>query len=333
MFGISKNEMIGKSVKTIFGEDFPLNPASVPTPLLRDGSWTGEWKYGANGKSSIIHICALTFKNGSDKLLGFIGCAQDITEYHTLESQLRQAQKMESIGTLAAGIAHDFKNFLSGIQGCSSLLLSEMKQDDKHYEDIKSIGITAQHAVDLANRLLTVTRTSGSEKLVCLVNQIIERTVGVLKGSISKNINIELHLDENLPSIVCKPGQTEQVMMNLGINAADAMPNGGELVIRTGLTTLDESYCLSYPDLVPGEYVFISVRDSGTGITTDAQQKVFEPLYTTKEAGKGTGLGLSVVYGIVREHGGAISLDSRQHVGSRFTVYLPTEIKECELIS
>ncbi len=249
-------------------------------------------------------------------------------EVRKLRHQLQRAQKMESIGTLAAGIAHDFKNFLSGIQGCASLLLSDMGETHQHYDEIKTIETAALRAVDLANRLLTVTRASGSEKLVCLVNQSIESTVAVLRRSIARNISIELQLDQQLPSIMCNPGQIEQVMMNLGINAADAMPNGGALVIRTGKTELDGPFCRLHPEVTPGEYIYISVRDTGTGIPAEAQQKVFEPLYTTKEPGKGTGLGLSVVYGIVREHGGAISVDSRQGVGSRFTVFLPITTEE-----
>ena len=327
MYGYKREQMIGKSLHVLFGDSYPLSSTEVYKKIHANGSWQGQWDQSSkhNGNNKVIQLFASSFRDSASRLVGFSCLGKDISQQKRLQTQLRQAQRMETIGTLSAGIAHDFKNFLSGILGYTTMILRELPRKNAYYNEIKAIEETSYMATDLANRLLTITRSDDSKKLVCSINQIIERTIGVLSRSINKNIEIKLSLPSTLPSVLCNPCQIEQIVMNLGLNAAHAMPQGGMMTIRTSKTNLDESYCASYRDLIPGDYVAISVKDTGTGIAPELQRKIFEPLFTTKEQDKGTGLGLSVVYSIVREHKGAIGLNSKEGSGSKFIIYLPLE--------
>ena len=252
----------------------------------------------------------------------------DITEKKKLEAQLQQAQKMEAIGTLAGGIAHDFNNMLQAISGYTQILLMGKKASDPDYEKLEAIEKSAQRASDLTKRLLIFSRKVESKLRPVGLNQEIEQVSKMLERTIPKMINIELHLAENLKIINADPAQIEQIMMNLGVNARDAMPDGGRLIFETENVILDEQYCKTHLGARPGQYVKLSISDTGHGMDREILSHIFEPFYTTKETGKGTGLGLAMVYGIVKNHDGYIMCYSEPGEGTTFKIYFPIIEKE-----
>ncbi len=260
-----------------------------------------------------------------------IGCiASDVTarrsaeeERRSLEDQLRQAQKMEALGTLAGGIAHDFNNILGAIMGFGELAQLEVEKagcDSGHLEQI--IG-AADRGRKVVKKILTFSRKSKTELKPHDLNQMVASSVKVLKHTIPKNVGIRMKLAGNLESVMADITQMEQVIMNLANNASDAMPEGGSLVFETNSTRIDREYDVLGLEMPPGRYVTLSVTDSGLGMDKEQVAQVFDPFYTTKEIGRGTGLGLSIVYGIVKEHGGRITCYSEPGLGTTFRIYLP----------
>ncbi|MCR4438110.1 MAG: ATP-binding protein [bacterium] len=326
LLGLPVESLRGTHVATLLGSSCPLVEALHSPQVTLSGRTTAEWEWIAtDGRTVPLRIVWSLLPAGPGQGSLYLASVQELSALHALEERLRQAQRFEAMGTLATGIAHDLKNFLAGMLGCARFLLAEMDEGDAHYGEVKSIAETANTAIDLVNRLLALTRTAPSQMLVCSLNQLVERTALVLRRTVAGNIRVRLNLCEELPSVLCNPAQIEQVLMNLGINAAEAMPQGGELVFRTGLVELHEEAWQGVP---PGRYAYFSVQDSGVGIPPYLQRKIFEPLFTTKQPGKGSGMGLAVAEGIVREHRGMIAVDSRVGVGSRFTVYLPVAIED-----
>jgi nitrogen-specific signal transduction histidine kinase/CheY-like chemotaxis protein len=247
----------------------------------------------------------------------------DKTERRKLEAQLRQAQKMEAVGTLAGGIAHDFNNLLQAILGYSDLLLLRTSKEHPSYREIQQIFRSARRGADLVKQLLTFSRGIESKPRSMDLNQTVTEVRKLLGRTLPKMIAIELCLDENLKSIDADPAQMEQVLMNLAVNARDAMPNGGKLTIRTENVTLDATYGRTHLGTPHGDHILLTVADTGHGMDRQTLEHAFEPFYTTKEVGKGTGLGLSMVYGIVEEHGGHIKCTSEPGKGAAFEIYLP----------
>ena len=256
----------------------------------------------------------------------------DITEKKKLEAQLQQAQKMEAIGTLAGGIAHDFNNILQAISGYTQILLMEKEASDPDFEKLEAVEKSAQRASDLTKQLLIFSRKVESKLRPIDLKREIEQVSKMLKRTIPKMINIELHLAENLKIINADPAQIEQIMMNLGVNAMDAMPNGGRLIFETENVILDEQYCKTHLGAKPGHYVKLSISDTGHGMDKETIEHIFDPFYTTKETGKGTGLGLAMVYGIVKSHNGYIMCYSEPDEGTIFKIYFPVIEKETERV-
>jgi two-component system cell cycle sensor histidine kinase/response regulator CckA len=256
----------------------------------------------------------------------------DITEKKKLEAQLQQAQKMEAIGTLAGGIAHDFNNILQAISGYTQILLMEKEASDPDFEKLEAVEKSAQRASDLTKQLLIFSRKVESKLRPIDLKREIEQVSKMLKRTIPKMINIELHLAENLKIINADPAQIEQIMMNLGVNAMDAMPNGGRLIFETENVILDEQYCKTHLGAKPGRYVKLSISDTGHGMDKETIEHIFDPFYTTKETGKGTGLGLAMVYGIVKSHNGYIMCYSEPDEGTIFKIYFPVIEKETERV-
>ena len=240
-----------------------------------------------------------------------------------LEAQLRQAQKMEAIGTLAGGISHDFNNLLQSILGYTQILLLEKKGDDPEFERLKEIEIAARKAGELIRQLLTFSRKVESQLRPVDLNQEVRQVTKILKRTLPKMIEIDLKLQDDLKIINADPAQIEQILMNLAVNARDAMPGGGKIVIETKNAILDEVYCESHLGARPGDYARLTFSDDGHGINEGNLEHIFEPFYTTKETGKGTGLGLSMVYGIVKSHGGFILCSSAPGQGTIFTICFP----------
>jgi len=249
---------------------------------------------------------------------------RDITDLKKAEAQLLHSQKMDAIGTLAGGIAHDFNNLLQVIQGYTQLLLTKKKDQKNIGRELEAILKAAKKGGELTMQLLTFGRKVESHPKTVDINVQIEKTKKMLSRTIPKMIEIKLQLAKGLPAVHVDPGQIEQVMMNLVINARDAMPEGGRILIETESVTLDEQGSKSHQVQKPGEYVRMSVSDTGQGIPKNVMDHIFEPFFTTKKMGDGTGLGLAIVYGIVKNHGGSIHCYSVPDEGTTFKVYFPS---------
>ncbi len=286
----------------------------------------------------------LEFKNGrllerysqpqkiGGKSVGRVWSFRDISERQRLEDLLRQSQKMEAIGQLAGGVAHDFNNLLTVVIGHCELLLDRIGSDPTQRKEIEGIRKTANRAANLTRQLLAFSRRQILQPKVVDLNEIVLNMDKLLQRLIGEHIDLIAVTGKDLWFIEADPGQLEQVIMNLAVNARDAMPSGGELVIETCNLTVDESCAAKSPDVPPGKYASMTVADTGTGMPPEVQKRIFEPFFTTKEAGKGTGLGLSTVYGIVKQSGGHISVHSKLGKGTAFSLYFPISENAVEKI-
>ena len=253
----------------------------------------------------------------------FLVTYEDVTDLEMLQRQILHAQKMESVGTLAGGVAHDFNNSLQAILGFTQLLLMESQPGDPHFDKLKKIEEISLKSRDLVRQLLTFSRKVESKRQPLDLNREIREMEKLLKRTIPKMIQIELHLAEEISPIEADPIQVEQVIMNIAVNARDAMPGGGRLTIETADVTLTEEYAKTHLGAVAGDYVMLSISDTGEGMDKETLNRIYEPFFTTKEVGKGTGLGLAMVYGIVKEHNGYITCYSEKGKGTTFKIYFP----------
>ncbi len=269
------------------------------------------------------------------KFVGLHVIARDITERkhaederEKMQAQLIQAQKMESIGTLAGGVAHDFNNLLTTIQGYAQLAMMSLKESDPLYENLKEIHRASIRAANLTRQLLLFSRQQRMEVHAFSLNDTLNNLMKMLKRLIGEDITVDTHLEPNLWTVRADPGNVEQLIMNLVVNAKDAMPEGGKIIIKTENVCIDRDYCKTYSYARPGEFACLLIQDTGIGMDKEIVQHIFEPFFTTKRVGKGTGLGLSVVYGIVKQHEGWINVYSEPGQGSTFKVYLPASSEE-----
>jgi PAS domain S-box-containing protein len=244
-------------------------------------------------------------------------------ERDLLEQQLFQAQKLEALGTLAGGIAHDFNNALTGIIGLTELALEDMDPNSKVYETLAEVPALGRSAADLVSSLMVFSRRGTNERRPLPLLPLMKEMGNVLSRTLPETITVRRLWPEQVPLVEADPTQVQQVIMNLATNARDAMPDGGELTLEILEATLDDAYCRLHPDCTPGDYVCLSVRDTGTGISPEVQARMFEPFFTTKETGEGTGLGLASANKIVKNHGGYIRVTSELGTGTQFDVYLP----------
>src|SRR5215469_9259164 len=240
-----------------------------------------------------------------------------------LEGQLRQAQKMDAMGRLAGGVAHDFNNLLTVIKGNSTLLVDCLQSDDRLHGRARQIESAADRAASLTRQLLAFCRMQVLQPKILDLNVLVSEMCKLLRRLTREDISFCFHAGQSLGRVKADPGQIEQVIMNLVVNAGDAMPTGGSLTIKTHNVTVDEQRAITRPPILPGEYVLLSVTDTGQGMDAETKARIFEPFFTTKEQGKGTGLGLATVYGIIKQSGGCVWVESEPGSGARFEVYLP----------
>jgi PAS domain S-box-containing protein len=277
----------------------------------KDGSYAS-----AEGRAHIIRA-----DDGSPQRV--IGAISDRSTQRSLEGQLRQSQKMEAIGRLAGGIAHDFNNILTVIRMSSEFLLMDMPESDEKFEDAREIMKAADRASKLTRQLLAFSRHQVLNPAVLSLNEVITGMDGMVRRVVPENIEVITDLAADLRLVKADSGQMDQVVLNLVINAADAMPEGGRLSIRTSNTTLDAMFSARHLDVPPGQYVCLTVADTGIGMDEETRARIFEPFFTTKGVGKGTGLGLSTVHGIVSQSGGTIWVYSEPGLGTTFKIFLP----------
>jgi PAS domain S-box-containing protein len=298
-------ETVGKAMKA--GADFSVQNRSIwPDGTVRWLSGTGRILLGEHGEP-----------------VRGVGISQDVTERRTLEAQFQQAQKMEAVGRLAGGVAHDFNNLLTVILGFCELLLADRDPGDPGQADIAEIQKAGTRAAGLTRQLLAFSRKQIIEPTLLDLNVVVAEMRSMLGRLIGEDVKVVLGLGPELAPVKADRGQVEQVVMNLAVNARDAMPNGGTLRIETANVELDEHYAKTHRTVKPGAYVALTVTDTGTGMTPEVQARLFEPFFTTKEVGKGTGLGMATVYGIVTGSGGSVGVYSEIGKGTSFKVYFP----------
>ncbi len=276
-----------------------------------------------NGETLIIEKVLTPLRDESGQIRHFIATGRDITERRKLESDLQQAQKMDAIGRLAGGVAHDFNNLLLVISAYAELMLDSLATEDPLRRNVAEIMTASRRAADLTRQLLAFGRKQMQALQVLDLNTVVGEITGMLPRLIGEDILLVFVPGPELGKIKADPVQIEQVVMNLAANARDAMPGGGTLTIETATMRVDESYVQRHPIVPPGDYVVLIVADSGQGIAAKHLPHIFEPFYTTKEAGKGTGLGLATVYGIVKQNSGFVWVYSEPGLGTTFKVYLP----------
>lgn len=276
-----------------------------------------------DGRRLPVRLNMRSIQDTSGQCAGFRVMTRDISQEKELEAQLLQAQKLESLGILTAGIAHDFNNMLSGILGFTELVLQEVKPADPIHKDLHQIEALSLRAANMVKQLMTFSRRSISQKTSLSLNPLLEEIAKLLERMIPENIEVAMRMAAEDLIVEADPTQLQQVIMNLALNARDAMPAGGRLLIETARVELDEAFCRMHPGLQPEWHALLSVSDTGTGIPLELHPHIFDPFFTTKAVGKGTGLGLSVVYGIVKNHNGAIEVESQAGQGTIMKIYLP----------
>src|SRR6185436_13965968 len=261
-------------------------------------------------------------RDGQGTVLGFVRVSIDLTERRNLEEQFRQSQKMDAVGRLAGGIAHDFNNLLTVIRLNTEIIMDGLDPTDPRSEDVKQIRTAAERASGLTRQLLAFSRKQILQPRVLDMNSVVGNVEPMLRRLIGEDITITTTSSAR-GYIVADPGQLEQVLMNLVVNARDAMPQGGQITIETRSVELDEHYTSEHAPVIAGRYVMLAVGDNGIGMSRDTREHAFDPFFTTKEAGKGTGLGLATVYGIVKQSGGYVWIYSEPGHGTTLKLYFP----------
>ncbi len=323
--GYPANEALGKTLEILNSGKHPPGFFENLWRTIQAGRvWRGEIINRRKDGSLYTEEQTITpVRDERGEIAYYIAIQQDITENKKLTQQLAQAQKMESVGQLAGGVAHDFNNLLSVIIGYAEMLLEDPANGDKKRKQIDEVLKAARRAASLTRQLLAFSRQQVLEPRVLNLNNCVVEIEKMLRRLIGEDVELLTTLHATLGSVKADPGQIEQVIMNLAVNARDAMPNGGKLIIETSNADLDEDYALQHPPLAAGRYILLSVTDTGMGMSQEVKGHIFEPFFTTKEVGKGTGLGLATVYGVVKQSNGYIWVYSEPGQGSAFKIYLP----------
>jgi two-component system, cell cycle sensor histidine kinase and response regulator CckA len=325
LFGWTAAEVLGKP-SPFLPSDLPVEGRSrqLSSEMSAHGKLAEVRQTRKDGTAVDVLMASAPLTDSTGKPSGSAAVYTDLTERKLLEEQLRQSQKMEAIGTLAGGIAHDFNNILTVITSYSSLLLEEAT-DEKQRTQLAEVGTAARKATELTRQLLTFSRRDIVRLRPVSINEAVDSLRPMLRRLLSANIDVVTTLSPATGFVVADPSQLEQIVMNLAVNAADAMPDGGTLVVETRDVELDLRYAEMHAGVRPGMYVMLAVSDTGTGMDAATLRKIFEPFFTTKEVGRGTGLGLATVYAIVNQLGGTIWVYSEPGHGATFKIYLPRD--------
>ncbi|HSI14494.1 MAG TPA: PAS domain S-box protein [Chthoniobacter sp.] len=310
-------------IESIHPED-RLRASAARSRLQFAGEYDMEYRIERpDGAVRWIHDRAFPIRDAHGRVYRMVGVAEDITARRQLEDQVRQSQKMEAIGRLAGGIAHDFNNVLSAIQMQSALLLDTVPEEGSVREGIRDIMTAVDRAAHLTRQLLTFSRRSVKQTRELDLGEIVNSMSKLLLRMLGEDIHMESRCAPELPLVNADPGMMEQVLMNLAVNARDAMPAGGRLTVALETVEIDAENAAVKPGMAPGHFICLAVSDTGSGIATENLSRIFEPFFTTKEIGRGTGLGLAIVFGIVEQHHGWIDVESKAGVGTTFRIYLP----------
>lgn len=323
--------LVGQDRSSFIRHDlFSLPLWSVPETrarieqLLQDGQPLRNWECqikGPDGKLRHAVLSAEAFQLGDQSCVLLM--TEDVSDRVNLEGQLRQSQKMEAIGQLAAGVAHDFNNLLTVVQGYTQLLLAMQQPGGMGREALEKILGATQRAAGLTGQLLMFSRKQVNQPKAVDLNAVVSNVTGMLRPLLGENIRLNLHPAKTLPAIMADAAMLEQVLVNLAVNARDAMPKGGDLIITTFTSEIDDSYLKCRPQASAGTFVGLQVSDAGMGMDAVTLERIFEPFFTTKGAGKGTGLGLATVYGIIKQHRGWVEVASQVGVGTTFKIFIP----------
>jgi len=324
--GYSREEALGQNPRILkSGKQDPALYQQLWATILKGEIWRGEViNRKKDGSLYTEEMNIAPVRGARGEVTHFIATKQDVTERKTLEAQLQQAAKMEAIGRLAGGVAHDFNNLLTIINGYAELLLDKFAADKQVGGQLKQIQDAGERAASLTRQLLAFSRRQVLAPQVLDLNAVVSNVEKMLRRLIGEDIKLRTILDPTLGRVKADPGLIEQVIINLAVNARDAMPSGGSLTIETRNVELDEAYTRTHATVKPGPYVMLAVGDTGVGMTAETKTHMFEPFFTTKEKGKGTGLRLATVYGIVKQSGGSVWVYSELGQGTVFKVYLPT---------
>jgi len=324
MHGYDPDELIGRHLAVFHTAEQMLSVDSANQQMQETGQFSGEiWHARRDGTVFPTRMQNSLLRNEDGNAIGMIATLRDISAEKELQEQLRQSQKLEAIGKLAGGVAHDFNNLLTGIKGYVQFILKEAEPGTQAHEDLGHTLKLANRAVDLTRQLLAFSRRQTLEMAVLDVNALLTNQLKMLGRLLGEDVDIRFSPEADLDNVCADRGQIEQVIMNLAVNARDAMPNGGQLTIETTNVLHSRDYAAQHVGVTPGPYVLIAVSDTGCGMDEGTRARAFEPFFTTKDEGQGTGLGLSTVYGIVKQHGGNTWVYSELDMGTTFKVYLP----------
>ena len=328
--GYARAEVVGKNPRLLkSGVQSPEVYRTLWDTVASGKTWQGRLvNRRKDGRLYTEDATISPVRDAAGVVTSYVGVKRDITRELELEAQLRQAQRMESIGRLAGGVAHDFNNLLSVILSYTGFALTALPKGHALHEDLLEVQLAGERAAALTRQLLAFSRKQVLRPVVLDLGQVLSEMEKLLRRTLGEDIELSLVQAPELAVVRADPGQIEQVLLNLAINARDAMPHGGRLTITTGNVELDAAHAERHPGAQPGPHVMLAVSDTGVGIDEQTQTRIFEPFFTTKEPGKGTGLGLSTVHGIVQQSGGSITVTSSPGQGASFQIYLPRHAGE-----
>jgi PAS domain S-box-containing protein len=323
-YGYTAEEAIGKVSFELLRAVLPLPLQEIQTKLMMTGGWEGEVTH-TRRDGTFLKVMSrwAPHRNANGDVIGSLQVNTDVTERHRIEDQLRQSQKLETVGLLAGGVAHDFNNLLTVINGYAEMLLGDLPASSDLRDGLTEIRSAGERASELTRQLLAFGRKQLLQPTVLSINTVLGDVHRMLRRLIGEDIDLLMRLDGALTNVIGDAGQLQQIIVNLAVNARDAMPHGGTLMFETANVTFDESFQAAHPEVHVGQVVMLAVTDTGIGMTPEVKDRLFEPFFTTKPKGSGTGLGLSTVYGLVRQAGGWIWVYSELGQGAVFKIYFP----------